>query len=165
VGAGPRGDFRRAPVRVRWHTGPVPTLWEGHCRTRDGDLEWVMVGGIWGYDRARGRHFLLAPFDRYTEPGGIVPGVRYLWMGSTAPAGDGYGLLAYDRAARRMTVVPIPELRPTARSGCDGICNGPALSLRGSRLYGDTVPFTLPDSIVPAVEFPDTGRVCPRRPE
>jgi hypothetical protein len=156
-------DFRQGPVRVRWHAGPVPTLWEGTCRTREGDLEWVMVGGIWGYDRARGRHFLLRPHDRYTRPDGIVLGARYLWLGSTAPAGDGYGLLAYDRAARRMTVIPVAGLRPRARSGCEGVCSGPELSVRGSRLYGDTVPLALPDSIVPAVEFADTGRVCPRR--
>lgn len=85
-------------------------------------------------------------------------------MGSTAPAEGGFGLLAYDRAARRMTVVPVPGLRPTARYGCDGGCPGPALSLRGGRLYGDTVPLILPDSIVPAVEFADPGRVCTRKP-
>jgi hypothetical protein len=157
-------DVLRGPVRVRWHTGPVPALWEGHCWTRDGDLDWVMVGGIWGYDRERGRHFLLRPYDRYSEPGGIVLGTRYLWMGSTAPVGDGLGLLAYDRAARRMTVIPVPGLPLRTQPGYDGVVPGPALSLRGNRLYGDTVPLTLPDSIVPAVEFPDTGRVCLPRP-
>lgn len=159
-------DLRRGPVRVRWHAGPVPAVWEGFCRTRDGDVEWVTVGGIWGYDRARDRHFLLRPYGRYTQPAGVVPGVRYLWMGSTAPAGDGHGLLAYDRAARRMTVVPVAGLKPAGGDWCDeDVCGGPSLSLRNGLLYGDTVRLALPDSIVPAAEFPDTGRVCPREPD
>lgn len=138
----------------------MPTLAEGTCRTRGGDLEWVAIGGIWGYDRARGRHFLLRPYDRYSEPAGIVLSARYLWMGSTAPAGDGLGLLAYDRAARRMTVIPVPALPLRTRPGSDGIVPGPVLSLRGGRLYGDETALALPDSIDPAVEFADTGRAC-----
>lgn len=158
--------FLRGPVRVRWHAGPVPTLWEGSCQTRDGELEWVRVGGVWGYDRARGRHFLLLPFDRYTEPHGIVLGARYLWLGTTAPSGEGHGLLAYDRPARRMTVVPVPELTPAASAWCsDHVCGGPVLSLRAGRLYGDTVPLTLPDSFDARAEFSDTARICPRRAE
>lgn len=159
-------DFRRGPVRVRWNPGPVPRVYEAPCSTRDGDLEWVMDGALWGYDRARDRHVLLRVFSRYNAPNGVVLGVRYVWMGITAPAPGGFGVLAYDRAMRRMEVVPIPGLRPSAWSGCDdGMCSGPSLSLRGGRLYGDSVPLALPDSIASQTEFADTARACTRRPK
>lgn len=155
-------DLLRGPVRVRWHAGPVPALWQGDCLTRYGDPEWVMAGGIWGYDPARGRHFLLRPFDRYSSPHGIVPGARYLWLGTTVPTGNGHGLLAYERSSARMTVVPVPELAPASPWCREHVCGGPSLSVRAGRLYGDSIPLTLPDSISPHAEFADTARACPR---
>jgi hypothetical protein len=155
--------FHQGRVRVRWQTGTVPfSEWAG-CRTRGGDLEWFHDRSIWGYDRGRNRHFLLFDADRYTAPNGLVLGARNVWLSTTAPVGGGYGLLAYDRAHRRVRVVPIPELSGMIRGSCrEGLCGGPYLTVRGGRLYGDSVALTLPDSIVPAVEFPDTGRVCTR---
>jgi hypothetical protein len=154
-------DFVEGPVRVRWRPGPAPLAWGAGCRTRDGDLEWLTDGMVWGYDRARDRHFLLYRFGRYDSPHGVVPGRRYLWMGTAARTGTGRGLLAWDRASRRIRVVPVPELGRALPVTCgEPRCGGPPLSVRGGRLYGDTVRLTLPDSIVPAVEFADTGRAC-----
>lgn len=154
-------DFVQGPVRIRWHAGRVPLPYELRCRTREGDLEWLHEGSVWGYDRARDRHFLLYDFGRFDYPAGIVVGTRYLWMGTVARTDGGYGVLAYDKSRRRIVVVPAPELGGAIPVECSSPrCQGPALSVRGGRLYGDTVPLTLPDSIVPRVEFPDTGRVC-----
>jgi len=154
-------DFVQGPVRVRWYAGRPPLGWQPRCRTREGDLEWLHEGSVWGYDRARDRHFLLYDFGRFDYPHGVVTGVRYLWMGTVARTSGGYGVLAYDRPHRRVTVIPVPELGRAIPLACDSDrCGGPSLSVRHGRLYGDTVPLTLPDSIVPRVEFPDTGRVC-----
>lgn len=124
------------------------------------------MGDVWGYDRARDRHFLLFAFGRFDYPNSLVPGARYLWMGTYAPTDGGYGVTVYDRRRERMSVVPVPELGRELPVACGrtGRCGGgPRLSVRGGRLYGDTVPLTLPDSIVHRVEFPDTGRVCTAR--
>lgn len=155
-------DFVHGPVRVRWRAGRPPLMPGTHCRTRDGDLEWMSGGDVWGYDRARDRHFLLIAFGRFDYPNSLVPGARYLWMGTYARTNGGYGVVAYDRRRERIHVVPVPELGRALPVACGGIgrCGGgPQLSVRGGRLYGDTVALTLPDSIVRLAEFPDS-RVC-----
>ncbi len=159
-------DFVQGPLRIRWHAGRPPLTPGTHCRTRAGDLEWLGDGDVWGYDRVRDRHFLLLEFGRFDYPNSLVPGARYLWMGSYAPADGGYGVVAYDRRRERISVIPVPELGRALPLVCGGpgrCGGGPQLSVRGGRLYGDTIALTLPDSIVRRAEFPDTGRVCTTR--
>jgi hypothetical protein len=141
--------FHDGPLHPRWKRGLARWL-ANDCQASDGTLRWASTfnGVVLGVDSVRRRHFVLRVPDNEYEPArGIVVGRRYVWLGNTAKAGGGFGLVVYDRRRERMGTIPIPEL--TARDWtCAGpVCGSQWLSLRGGRIYAGTTALTLPDSI------------------
>jgi hypothetical protein len=137
------------PVRIRWRPGPVRSAAYAACRLQDGDLTWFSFGGagVWGYEPARDRHFLLYLPASYHPGEGLVLGRRYLWMGEGLPADSGAALIAYDRQARRFTAFAMPASHHSW------------LSFSSGRLMADSVPLALPDSVA-RTEFGDGATEC-----
>jgi hypothetical protein len=149
--------FHEGPLHPRWYPGGLPSWLSDVCQARDGDLGWMSPyrSNVYAVDHRRHRHFILrVPDTSYESAAGLVVGRRYVWLGNTAKAGGGYGLLAWDRRRERMVTVPIPELRAKDWNCGDGpVCRSPRLSLRGGRILADSTILTLPDSIDPRVEL------------
>lgn len=156
VAAHGRG-YHNGPLHPRWERGDLGSRAVTRCRATDGGLGWVSPSGgnVMAVDQKRGRHFILRVTDNeYDAARGIIAGRRYVWLGNTARAGSGYGLLAFDKRRERLVTIPIPEL--TAKHGTCGdakVCGGPQISLRGGRIHADSIFLTLPDSIDARVEL------------